>query len=89
MDTHTRTEALRLRLHKYYTGEPCKKGHLMFRYTLTGACGGCIAEYSRQQYLKRKNVRGCRLNVYLEHRDDVRLVQAYATALNLDRKINR
>jgi hypothetical protein len=32
---------------KYYTGRPCKRGHLALRNTLTGACTQCLADHQR------------------------------------------
>lgn len=44
----TRSQAHDLRLHKYWTGRPCAKGHNDFRYTGTGACVHCIADYQKK-----------------------------------------
>lgn len=43
MDIITRAEARRAGLNRYFTGVPCKNGHVDFRYTASGACKGCIA----------------------------------------------
>jgi Recombination endonuclease VII len=38
------TEAKRLKLKKYNTGRPCRKGHLVDRYTSTRTCTRCQYE---------------------------------------------
>lgn len=43
MDIISRAEAKRAGLNRYFTGIPCKNGHVDFRYTASGACKGCIA----------------------------------------------
>lgn len=48
MDTFIiRSEAKARRLTQYFTGIPCKNGHLTYRYTASGACAGCIREHNR------------------------------------------
>ena len=42
-----RSEAKARRLSQYFTGVPCKNGHLTYRYTSSGACAGCIREHNR------------------------------------------
>lgn len=32
---------------QYFTGIPCKNGHLTYRYTSSGACSGCIREHNK------------------------------------------
>jgi hypothetical protein len=38
----TRQDALTHGLSRYFTGKPCKHGHLSERWTLNGACAECI-----------------------------------------------
>jgi len=40
----TWAEAKSLGLIKYYTGKPCKKGHIAERYTKSGTCVECLKE---------------------------------------------
>lgn len=69
MDIVTRKEAKERGLKTYYTGKPCKHGHLSERYTKNGTCVECQAavnkeygaewrkanpEYSRQYYEANK-----------------------------------
>ena len=44
----TRKLAVSRGLIKYYTGVPCKRGHLLPRYTRSSACSGCLAVYHKQ-----------------------------------------
>lgn len=39
----SRSDAAERGLKKYYTGQPCKHGHVTFRYTQSGACADCLA----------------------------------------------
>ncbi len=58
-----RSEAMKLLLPKYNTGRSCKKGHFSDRYTVSGACMGCISSNSRDFY---KNVRLLKDNLDLK-----------------------
>jgi hypothetical protein len=40
----TKDSAIKNGLHKYFTGNPCKNGHLSERYTSSGGCLKCIDE---------------------------------------------
>jgi len=41
MSPPTRREAIALRVRQYFTGKPCRKGHISARYTLTALCVQC------------------------------------------------
>lgn len=41
MNPPTRREAIALRSRQYFTGKPCRKGHIAARYTLTALCVQC------------------------------------------------
>lgn len=45
MDILTRKYAKEYDLPKYFTGKPCKKGHVAPRYTVSGGCQACINGY--------------------------------------------
>ncbi len=45
-----RTEAKLRQLSQYFTGIPCKNGHLTYRYTSSGACSGCIRAHNQPVY---------------------------------------
>lgn len=44
MQIISRAEAAALGLNKYFTGKPCKNGHVNHRYLKSGSCQSCIAE---------------------------------------------
>lgn len=48
----TRNAALEAGEPRYYTGRPCKHGHLSERYTKNSACIDCNRVHSKQNYLK-------------------------------------
>jgi hypothetical protein len=58
----------------YQTGKPCKKGHVAMRYTSTGQCVECVNPKS--------DLVSIRLRV---HPQDIPKLEAYATALRMDR----
>ena len=47
MELKTRKTALAFGEIHYFTGKPCHKGHIAFRYTKTGHCNDCVTERSR------------------------------------------
>jgi hypothetical protein len=38
----SRKEAIKAKRTKYYTGKPCKHGHVAERYTIMGTCVECL-----------------------------------------------
>jgi 5-methylcytosine-specific restriction endonuclease McrA len=42
----TRADARSLELKHYFTGRPCKNGHLVERFVSNGACFGCLAMWA-------------------------------------------
>lgn len=46
----SRGEAKLRQLSQYFTGVPCKNGHLTYRYTSSGACSGCIRAHNQPTY---------------------------------------
>lgn len=46
MQIHTKAQARELGLQKYFTGKPCKHGHLSYRYLSGGVCIECHAAYA-------------------------------------------
>jgi hypothetical protein len=73
MITTTRKDAIEQRLPEYFTGLPCKNGHIAKRYTRSGSCYRCIHpdipaagqpdREARAQARKRMIVRKFRLKV--------------------------
>lgn len=53
-DTTTRSQAKDAGAQHYFTGRPCKHGHLVDRYTVSGHCKACGAEAVRQKAAFRK-----------------------------------
>ena len=83
MKIQTRKEAMQTGMKKYWTGKPCRNGHLTLRYTNTGVCIDCAATHSSNQWQK---VRHPSLRSYTSvrikcHRDDIKLINEFAQAL--------
>jgi len=47
MNIISRDNAHALGLKRYFTGEPCKRGHVVERYVSTGACKSCLHRDAR------------------------------------------
>jgi len=48
MQSYTsRGEAKLRQQSQYFTGLPCKNGHVTYRYTSSGACSGCIRQHNK------------------------------------------
>ncbi len=54
MEVITRAEALKLGLKNYYTGEPCKHGHISERNVTGGYCIECKAITKKKYRIKNK-----------------------------------
>jgi hypothetical protein len=46
----TRAEALRQGLVRYFTGKPCKRGHISERFTNNGSCLNCQSDAAARNY---------------------------------------
>jgi hypothetical protein len=53
----TRQEAIDAGLPRYFTGEPCKNGHVAARLTLSSACLECKAEYVKRDRQRMADAR--------------------------------
>lgn len=51
-----RAEAVELGLKKYFTGEPCKHGHISERYTGARICVACIAAYDSEPTRRQQKI---------------------------------
>lgn len=61
MQIITRQEAIRKRLSKYFTGKPCKSGHIAERYLINSACEDCVhPKVGNHEVLARKSERETR-----------------------------
>jgi hypothetical protein len=47
MQTLSRAQAVAAGLSQYFTGKPCKAGHLAYRYSQSGTCSACIKNATR------------------------------------------
>lgn len=56
MQRISRQNAKNMGMTKYYTGEPCKRGHIVQRYIHTGACTQCQAEAIRRAKIARNTL---------------------------------
>lgn len=50
----TRQEASEQKLTRYYTGEPCRSGHVAERLTCNAHCVDCAAAYLQKHYGKNR-----------------------------------
>lgn len=53
MECISRRDAIQQGLTKYYTGKPCRRGHIAERYT-AGACVQCVSERKAELYQQRR-----------------------------------
>lgn len=54
MELISKREARERGLYTYFTGKPCKRGHLAFRYVSTGVCQECNRERSSLEWQRTK-----------------------------------
>lgn len=48
MNAATQKEARERGLPTYFTGKPCVRGHITYRYTKNGVCNQCSTEFSKR-----------------------------------------
>ncbi len=82
MDIISKKEAMRESLRTYFTGKPCKKGHVYTRYVISGACCICIKGYNRRL---RGKIKAYRFDIIDER--DVPTAQEFVNSLNLARNL--
>ena len=61
MEIKTRKQAMLNRENTYFTGSPCKNGHITYRYVQSGSCSECINGHKTSGATAAKN-RESRLN---------------------------
>lgn len=72
MEIITKSQARERGLNKYFTGKPCKNGHVDQRHMHNSVCMGCIRVASRNWYKKRRDhKREKSKQVYLANRTNV------------------
>jgi len=85
----SRNAAAQIGSYKYFTGEPCKHGHVAPRYTKTCVCTECHkaanAKTMTRLSLALQGIRTVSVN---SHPDDHPAIRAYADMLNLQRGLN-
>lgn len=85
MERMNRRTAIQRGMHKFFTGLPCRNGHVNLRYTNTGACLSCIAVHNRN---RARDTNSYSLRFNLRNPKDYRKVVAYIDALNLQFEID-
>jgi len=58
VDIVTREEAVKRGMRRYFTGEPCSRGHISIRRTVNFACEACVKEYrdaKKERYRKNRD----------------------------------
>jgi hypothetical protein len=64
----TRSQALALNLRRYFTGRPCKHGHLSERFTNGGACIECMRAFGAERYASNPEYRAMRIEQQRDRR---------------------
>lgn len=83
----TRQQAIENGKYKYFTGKPCKRGHLSQRNTITASCLGCLAGYQKAnrrkvQVLAWLQSIDAHQVTYTVHPEDQHFVETFARYLN-------
>lgn len=86
-------EAAKARLFKYSNGKSCKKGHMPLRYTASGACVGCVADYAkRATRIRNEAIKAAQqgkiivsIEIYAEHKQQL---EEYVVALNFAHELS-
>lgn len=81
----TRKKAIELGVLKYFTGKPCRYGHVANRYTASGICCRCGVERTRVTRERLRHAQAPHPNdvtVRLTNLQDAQFVREIARALN-------
>lgn len=70
MEIISKEEATRLSMKYYFTGKPCKRGHLSYRNVKYGVCLECAREKSKEKYHSDESSRISRLEKQKEYRNE-------------------
>lgn len=88
MQIISRSEAIQLNLNSYFTGEPCKHGHIAERRTANYTCVLCCKNIAKKHYDKNKTIiKGKSKEYYKINSDKVKAYQKQYSNMNKD-KIN-
>jgi len=86
MEIILRAAAIQLGRNKYFTGKPCKRGHLSERYVITSGCIECLrAERTGLQVARNLALQGIHPFTFRLHADDHAAARAFCNALNMNR----
>lgn len=61
MEIISRKDAILTKSSKYFTGKPCKNGHLSERYTQSGVCKSCLHQSHRPRYVEMPEEKEARM----------------------------
>lgn len=79
---NSRKLALATRSKRYFTGQPCKRGHVTYRFTASGACSACQSDMRLVERSDQANARDHVVIIRLVNLSDAPQVQELATMLN-------
>jgi 5-methylcytosine-specific restriction endonuclease McrA len=86
----TREEALENKEKKYFTGQPCAKGHVSERYTGSRECVFCRLEINRQNYKNNKEKISAQVAIWRKNnREKIREINKRYYQMNIDKEIAR
>jgi hypothetical protein len=86
MEIISRRDASDKGLKRFFTGKPCKRGHLRERNVKTGACLGCLAHYAKEWSKKyNDDALGFEKVESFVHADDVAILHDFVTLLRAAR----
>lgn len=89
MEIMSRNAAAQIGSYKYFTGEPCKHGHVAPRYTKTCVCTECHKAANAKTMTRLSlALQGIRAVTVTSHLDDHPAIRAYADMLNLQRGLS-
>lgn len=70
---NTQEEAKNAGSTKYFTGQPCKNGHIDFRYTNTGICYECKRQQAKRDYsIHKERAKSINKKSAIKHKDRVK-----------------
>lgn len=82
MEKLSRSRAIETGSYLYFTGEPCKHGHVAQRYTRTCVCTECHKQNNARQTRRlNESLQGVRTITLRAHPDDVVSLQQYVDLL--------
>ena len=90
MDTITKKEAVNNKLKHYFTGQPCKHGHISKRYTNNGKCCKCVSLMSSKYYIQNiDKMRPQKATYQRENYDRLKTEKSIYSKLNYKKNKNK